>query len=100
MYRPTSVAIAGSGDVYVVPSGTSANSDAVEQNLIAIVAQRHALLLRLDSLFVSLCAGPAGRCTAVGEAVPLRSLSERIWYGKACRLPLPGRSRDASIQVK
>lgn len=35
-----------------------------------------------------------------GILVPLRSLSERIWYGKACRLPLQGRSRDASIQVK
>ena len=34
------------------------------------------------------------------KPVPLRSLSERIWYGKACRLPLLGRSRDASIQVK
>jgi hypothetical protein len=33
------------------------------------------------------------------DAVPLRSLSERIWYGKARPLPLPGRSRDASIQV-
>ena len=40
-----------------------------------------------------------GPATKVIE-VPLRSLSERIWYGKACRLPLPGRSRDASIQVK
>jgi hypothetical protein len=34
------------------------------------------------------------------KGVPLRSLSERIWYGKACRLPLLGRSRDASIQGK
>jgi hypothetical protein len=32
--------------------------------------------------------------------VPLRSLSERIWYGKACRLALLSRSRDASIQGK
>jgi DNA ligase D-like protein (predicted ligase) len=35
-----------------------------------------------------------------GGKATLRSLSERVWYGKACRLPLPGRSRDASIQVK
>ena len=38
--------------------------------------------------------------TQLLQRVPLRSLSERIWYGKACRLPLLGRSRDASIQVK
>jgi len=43
--------------------------------------------------------GPGVTASAI-KRVPLRSLSERIWYGKACRLPLLGRSRDASIQVK
>ena len=39
-------------------------------------------------------------CIRTVMSAPLRSLSERIWYGKACRLLLLGRSRDASIQVK
>ena len=28
------------------------------------------------------------------------TLAYEIWYGKACRLPLPDHSRGASIQVK
>ena len=38
--------------------------------------------------------------TWLAKGVPLRSLSERIWYGKACRLPLLGPSKDASIRSK
>ena len=54
----------------------------------------------LSSRFVANWLANAARFGGFDHLVPLRSLSERIWYGKACRLPLPGRSRDASIQVK